>query len=134
MHNLQSHLAYQYIKKCVLIGHIFCKSLVKIYVKNANAGYFCDIWRCCWPVQKNGLDNQKSILYRFNYDNIELPTDRHFLDLSKTCSYMIHFGLFFRNREIVKKVSTHSFTIKVNQKYYTYVLLLLKYCTLSRKI
>ena len=30
--------------------------------------------------------------------NPELPTDSHFLDLSETCLYMVHFGLgpFFR--------------------------------------
>ena len=29
-HNLQSHLAYQYIKICVLTRHTFCESLVKL--------------------------------------------------------------------------------------------------------
>ena len=41
---------------------------------------------------------------------IELPTDRHFLGLSETCLYTVHFGLghFFRK-------SQHRFTIKVNR-------------------
>ena len=29
---MQSHLAYQFIKMCVLIRHIACDSLIKIYV------------------------------------------------------------------------------------------------------
>ena len=44
----------------------------------------------------------------------ELPTDRHFLDLSETCLYMVHFGLwpFFRKSQKIVYIGL----LKVNQK------------------
>ena len=44
----------------------------------------------------------------------ELPTDRHFLDLSETYLYKDHFGLgpFFRKAQ---KICLHRFFIKINQ-------------------
>ena len=45
-HNLQSHLACQYIRIYVMIRHIFYESLVKIYVaKHISTIHFCNIFR-----------------------------------------------------------------------------------------
>ena len=56
LHNLQSHLAYQYIKMCVLTRYPFCESLVKflwcIFQTYRAVFPFCD--------KKNSVGNQKS--------------------------------------------------------------------------
>ena len=83
--------------------------------------YFSEIGQCCRPA----LKYQKSVSQRINYTIIYLSigeyfrlllklmqagartqmTDRHFLDLSEKCLYMVHFDLgpFFEN---CKKLST----------------------------
>ena len=43
----------------------------------------------------------------------KLPTNTHFLDLSETCLYMVHFGL--GPFSTIAKNCLHTFTIKVNQ-------------------
>ena len=39
-HNLQSHLAYRYIKMCILIRYTFCECLVKICVTKHKCRFF----------------------------------------------------------------------------------------------
>ena len=40
----------------------------------------------------------------YNLELLNLPTDRHFLELSETCLYMVHLGLgpFFKVEKIVR--------------------------------
>ena len=47
----------------------------------------------------------------------ELPTDRHFLDLSEMCLYNDHFGLSHFFSKIAKNC-LHKFNIKVNKNMY----------------
>ena len=59
------HLAYWYIKICVLIRRTFYESLLKIYVlPNTKTIHFfrifSDIGQCFWPAQTKRIENQKS--------------------------------------------------------------------------
>ena len=46
-----------------------------------------------------------------------MTRDRHFLDLSETCLYIVHFYLGPFLRKSQTKYCSHSFTINVNQKW-----------------
>ena len=51
-----------------------------------------------WPILGGADDNDD--------DRQELPTDRHFLELSETCLYMVHLGLGPFFPEVAKIVGT----------------------------
>ena len=68
---------------------------------NANSSHFCDVFfrhRAVLPSRPEKLVS-KIKDRRQTIDRI--PIDRHFLDLSETCLYMVHFGLgpFFLNSQ-----------------------------------
>ena len=73
-HNLQSHLAYQYIRMCVFIRHILCESLVKLcltkYKYCSFLQFFSDIWQSFRIVQTQSLETKKSGHVRINLDKI----------------------------------------------------------------
>ena len=55
-HNLQSHLACQYIKMCILFGYTFFESFVKIYFSKRKC-HFCVIFFQTALYLKNSLEN-----------------------------------------------------------------------------
>ena len=98
---------------CVLIGHTFCESLVKICANKRKCrpflGYFFSVVvyltfnKYSRPLHKLERGHRRRRWqHTATADRIpELPTDRHFSELSEMCLYIVHFGLepFFDNRK-----------------------------------
>ena len=98
LHDLQSHLACQFIKMCVLIRHTICESLVKFCYQTKMPYFFCDflmdsvsshnrkstenkkLATLGKPRIINGIFGRDTATYNRKQDrnNPKLPTNRYF--------------------------------------------------------